>query len=106
LNTAGLEELFPMNSPEIGTGANFPNLGGAAGPRSHSSVGGGKKEDMLGAFTYGKTAGEAPIVGSLVRASALAKNMIIGITTETFVMTAMVLELSEGNAGSEVLKGT
>lgn len=95
-----------MNSPEIGTGANFPNLGGAAGPRSHSSVGGGKKEDMLGAFTYGKTAGEAPIVGSLVRASALAKNMIIGITTETFVMTAMVLELSEGNAGSEVLKGT
>jgi hypothetical protein len=61
---------------------------------------------MLGAFTYGKTAGEAPIVGSLVRASTLAKNMIIGITTETFVMTAMVLELSEGNAGSEVLKGT
>lgn len=48
---------------------------------------------MFGGVACGKTAGEAPIVGSLDRESTLAKIMIIGKTTDNFVMAAMMLEL-------------
>ena len=39
-----------------------------------------KKEDMFGGVAYGKTAGEAPIMGSLDRESTLAKIMIMILT--------------------------
>lgn len=67
------EELFPINSPELGTGANASGTGGSAEFRGHWSDGAGKKEDILGAVTSGKTAGEAVIVGLLERASTLEK---------------------------------
>lgn len=59
-NLAEPEELFPINSPELGTGGNASEFGEAV------VVGEGKKDDIFGAVTDGKTAGEAEITGSLV----------------------------------------
>lgn len=76
---AELQELFPTNSPELGMGANASEPVGTAELVGH--CGGaweGKKEDMLGALTYGKTAGEAEIAGSLVTVCKLAKKMTMG----------------------------
>lgn len=84
-----LEELFPINSPELGTGANASNFGGSAGPKVHPSLGEGKNEDILGAATCGKTAGEAVIVDAVVRVSTLAKKMAIDIPAKNFVIVAI-----------------
>lgn len=56
---AALEELFPINSPELGAGA-------GADASEYGGVGEGKNDDIFGEFTYGKRAGEAEITGSLV----------------------------------------
>ena len=54
---------FPLNWPELGPGAS--GAGEAAVSNDRSLVGEGKNEDISGALPYGKTAGEAKIVGSL-----------------------------------------
>jgi 3-oxoacyl-ACP reductase-like protein len=86
-----LEELFPTNSPELGTGANAAELGGAAELRGRWSLGEGKNEDILGAVTYGKTAGEAEIAGSQVelRPCNIAKKMNIDKAAQNLVRVAM-----------------
>ena len=50
----------------------------------------GKNGDILGALTYGKTAGEAEIAGSLVTVCKLEKRMTIGIAAaNNLVLVAM-----------------
>lgn len=92
-NLAELAELFPTNSPdsELGTGANASELGGAAELRGRWLLGEGKNEDILGAVTYGKTAGEAEIAGSQVelRPSNIAKKMTIDTAAQNLVTVAM-----------------
>ncbi|KAK8511409.1 hypothetical protein V6N13_024050 [Hibiscus sabdariffa] len=67
-------ELFPTNSPELGMGAKASESGHCGG----ASV--GKNEDIPGAFTRGKTAGEAEIAGSLATVCKLDKKMTNGTT--------------------------
>lgn len=68
---------MPTNWPELGTGAN------ASDALEASSLGEGKKDDilLLGGFPFGKTAGEAEIVGTtlddLHRACKLANKMAV-----------------------------
>ncbi|CAK9175173.1 unnamed protein product [Ilex paraguariensis] len=64
-NFAELDKLFPTNSPELGIGADASNLGGTAELGGCWVLGEGKNEEMLGAVTYGKTAGDAESVGTL-----------------------------------------
>lgn len=100
MGLAELEELFPINSPELGRGPNASGLGGSAELRGHSSVGVGKKEDILGAVTYGKTAGEAAIIGSLERASKLQKRITRSIAAEAESLLEVV---AMNGTGSEEL---
>ncbi|KAB1199811.1 hypothetical protein CJ030_MR0G013099 [Morella rubra] len=88
---AKLEELFPRNSPVLGTDANAPELGAGAGLGDPWAVGEGKNEDILAAVTYGKTAGEAKIAGSLVELGArkTAKKMTIDKVAANLVIAAM-----------------
>ena len=90
-NLTELEELFPTNSPELGTGANASELGGAAELGGRWSLGEGKNEDILGAVIYGVTAGEAEIVGSQVevRLCNIAKKMAIDKAAQNLVEVAM-----------------
>lgn len=89
LNSTELEQLFPTNSPEYGTGANAPAFGEAAELEGRVL---GKNEEMLGGDpTYGRTAGEAEIVGMSVelREFKLRKKIKIDTTAESLVMGAM-----------------
>ena len=56
---------FPLNWPELGPCAGASGTGEAAVSNDRFLVGEGKNEDISGALLYGKTAGEAKIVGSL-----------------------------------------
>ncbi len=88
---AELEELLPTNSPERGTGVIASEWGAAAELRGRWTLGEWKNEDILGAVTYGETAGEAEIVGSLVELGAykIAKQMTIDKAAQDFVIVAM-----------------
>lgn len=57
--------IFPLNWPELGPGASVSGAGDAAVSNVRSLVGEGKNEDISGELLFGKTAGEAKIVGSL-----------------------------------------
>lgn len=57
---AELEDLFPINSPELGIGADASDFGDA------EELEEGKKEDIFGEVSKGKTVGEAEMIGSLV----------------------------------------
>ena len=90
-NLAELEELLPTNSPELGTGVIAFEWGAAAELRGGWALGEWKNEDILGGVSYGETAGEAEIVGSLVELGAckIAKQMTINKAAQDFVSVAM-----------------
>lgn len=70
---------FPTNSPELGTAT-------ATGPNASEVGEVGKKDDMLllGAFPYGKTVGEAEMVGVGTQCLKLAKRMAMPKTAYSF----------------------
>ena len=97
---AAQEELFPINSPELGAGANASEFW---------EVGEGKNDDISGAFTYGKIAGEAEITGSLVehRKCRLRKKMTarrIADDAETVEAIGDFIRWSQRDKYSEFLK--
>ncbi|KAK4845194.1 hypothetical protein QYF36_002112 [Acer negundo] len=91
-NLVEVQELFPINSPALGTGATASELGEAAELEE------GKNDDICGAVTYGKTAGEAEITGSQVehRKCRVTKKMIVDKTADNLVIVAMVTGEFEG----------
>ncbi|KAK3183884.1 hypothetical protein Dsin_031170 [Dipteronia sinensis] len=94
-NLVEVEELFPINSPALGTGATASELGKAAELEE------GKNDDIWGAVTYGKTVGEAEITGSQVehRKCRVMKKMIVDKIADNLVIVAMVMGEFEGFDG-------
>lgn len=81
LNSTEPEQLFPTNSPELGTGA----TGDAADLEGHAD---GKNDEIFGGdSTYGRTAGEAEIVGISIEFSEFRwrKKIRIGRRAESLV---------------------
>ncbi|KAK2666032.1 hypothetical protein Ddye_004606 [Dipteronia dyeriana] len=91
-NLVEVEELFPINSPALGNGASASELGEAAELEE------GKNDDIWGAVTYGKTAGDAEITGSQVEhmKCRVIKKMIVDKTADNLVIVAMVMGEFEG----------
>ena len=90
LNSIEPELLFPTNPPELGTGANAPAFGDAAELLDGRVL--GKNEEMLGGdSTYGRTAGEAEIVGMSIefRKFRWRKKINIDTSAESLVMEAI-----------------
>ncbi|KAE8662915.1 hypothetical protein F3Y22_tig00113124pilonHSYRG00408 [Hibiscus syriacus] len=83
-------EIFPTNSPELGTGAKTSERGHCGG----ASV--GKNEDILGEFPCGETGGEAETAGSLVTVCKLDRKTRNG----TKATNKVVLVVDMGVFGS------
>ncbi|KAL6980226.1 hypothetical protein U1Q18_021869 [Sarracenia purpurea var. burkii] len=83
-----LDDLSPLNSLELGIGANAAKPGEAVG--DCWPLEDGKFEDMLGAVTYGETTEEAKIVGKFSEHGEfkLEKKMSIDKTTKKNLVIA------------------